>query len=208
MSPLACRQHSWEVVRQLGLRENPELPLLDPARICHSLSELVGRLLVMSAAAFCVYGFDRARALAWLKRERCTRFLVPAEQEFLEGDDSHKTQMFWQIQGVWVLCWAVGGLPELDLTAKHAPNTLARAVPNVPKDEPAGPFRAKAKLRPAREVISKCDLAYCLHWALRDARLNRRRPRRAPPYEAVYERRRALEWLLCDEEWDEVPMDT
>jgi len=208
MTPTTIRQSSWKVVRRLGLEDNPALPLLDDVPIARTVTEVVGRCLIMSASAHCFYGFDRARALAWLKRERCVRWLTAGDREFFRGDDSNKAQMFWQIEGVWVLSWSVGAMPELDLTARHAPDNLVRALPDLPKDESAAEFRKRAKLRPAEEVLAKCDLAYCLHWALREASLTGKQAKRAPAYDAVYERRKALEWLLCDEPWDDVPMDT
>jgi hypothetical protein len=207
MEPSERRARSWKVVRKLGLAYNPHLPLLPDTQICRTASQVVGRLLVMAACGFCYYKFDRGRALAWLKRERCLRYLTHRERQFLGGDDSHAPQMYWQINGLWVLCWAVGAMPTLDV-AGSVPETLVHSIPAIPKDESAGPFRRRAKLRSAGEILDHCDLAYCLHWALRDARLRGRRLPRTPEYEQVYERRRALEWLLCDEDWDEVTMDT
>ncbi len=66
----------------------------------------------------------------------------------------------------------------------------------------------KARLRSDDQIVSAADLAYCLHWAIRQSELEGKRPPgKVPPY-VVVERRRALEWLLSDEDWDDVPLDT
>jgi len=81
-------------------------------------------------------------------------------------------------------------------------------LPDIKNAAPSRAFQAGLKLRSAADLLQAADLAYCLHWAIRDAELNGNvAPGRVPP-EVVVERRRALEWMMGDEYWDDVNLDT
>ncbi len=81
-------------------------------------------------------------------------------------------------------------------------------LPNLKASEASAEFRNRVNPRSVAEVVVVCDLAYCLHWAIRQSELRRERlPGNLKPY-VVLERRRALEWLLSQEAWDEVPLHT
>jgi hypothetical protein len=61
--------------------------------------------------------------------------------------------------------------------------------------------RAEAELRDAEEISAALDLARCLTWGLGDPELSLGfSPGEVEPY-VVWERRRALEWLL-GADWD------
>jgi hypothetical protein len=81
-------------------------------------------------------------------------------------------------------------------------------LPNLKVSQSSGDFRKKAHPRPLEQVVAACDLAYYLHWAIRQAELSGKQPPGNLKSYVVVERRRALEWLLSKEDWDEVPLDT
>ena len=62
--------------------------------------------------------------------------------------------------------------------------------------------------RPQEAILSQFDLAYCLHWAVRDAMLKGQAVPGKLSGNAIIERRRALEWVAGEEAWDEVLLDT
>jgi hypothetical protein len=74
--------------------------------------------------------------------------------------------------------------------------------------QPTGEIRGALALRPTTEIAAAADLAYCLHWAVRDARLNDRRAPSGLEELEVMERRRALDWLLGNDDWYSVSLDT
>ncbi len=81
-------------------------------------------------------------------------------------------------------------------------------LPNLKQSQSSTDFRKKANPRPLEQIVMACDLAYFLHWAIRQAELSGKQPpANLKPY-VIVERRRALEWLLSKEAWDEVPLDT
>lgn len=80
--------------------------------------------------------------------------------------------------------------------------------PDLKKEEDSKTFMLKGEIRTLEEIASACDLAYCLHWSLRQAQHEEKPvPGKAAPH-VIIERRRALEWLISSEPWDEVSLDT
>ena len=84
-----------------------------------------------------------------------------------------------------------------------------RVLPDLKADEPTTRLRVRAgSLRSAEEILSALDISYCLHWAIRDAALTcSPAPAKLTGY-VIVERRRALEWLVSEEGWDELTLDT
>jgi hypothetical protein len=69
-------------------------------------------------------------------------------------------------------------------------------------------YKARVKLRTLEDIVIASDLAYCLHWAVTQACLeNNMLPGNVDPY-VIIERRRAFDWMLSLEDWDEVNLDT
>jgi len=80
--------------------------------------------------------------------------------------------------------------------------------PDTTEDVTTEAFKRGLKLRDKSEVVSKADLAYCLHWAVRHAEINGQGTPGKVPANVVAERRRALEWMMGQDDWDEVTLDT
>jgi hypothetical protein len=206
MDPAAIRDESIAVAGRLGHQVSTELPLLDLDVRLRGQDEVVRRCLAQYVAVAVAYGYGRDRAWAWLKREGLSDEVAPSERSFLEGaGDADTTKA--GVESLWTLCWALGIVGYLDFS-KLCGGNLVRLFPDLKIDDAAGPFMAKARLRSLDEIAAAVDLAYCLHWAITNAGLSGQKlPGRVPPY-VVIERRHALEWMLSDEDWDEVPLDT
>ena len=63
-------------------------------------------------------------------------------------------------------------------------------------------------MRDLSELAAQLDLAYCLHWAVRDALNQRRAVSGVVDEQELRCRRLALEWLLTTDPWDEITLDT
>lgn len=197
---------SSKTARILGYEVNDALPYLDDRFAPRPVAEVVDRLLSLLSVVACSYGFDSQLALSWLDREHLSANLTEREAEFLRGrGDKLSFQM--QVEALFALAWAVGLPVEMDYS-KPCPNDLVRLLPDLKRQESSSAFRASAHLRTDKEIVSALDLAYCLHWAIRQAESEERpTPGRVPPH-VVTERRRAFEWLGGNEQWDEVALDT
>lgn len=206
MDMASIRQQSWDIAAKLGFPKNDALPLLDNVYMTRSKDDVVNRIFAMLCVAASAYGLDRKKAFAWLEREGGIHLLAQSEREFLNGIQQNTARFREQIEGMWALCWCLGIVPELDFS-KPCSGDFVKLLPDLKKDEVGAAFRGKASIRNSQEVVTKCDLAYCLHWGVVHEGLSGILEK-TTKNQVVIERRRALEWMFSDEVWDEVPLDT
>jgi hypothetical protein len=201
------RKQSFKTASSLGFTVNKTLPLLDDVQTMRTTDEAIERLLCMHATAACAYGFDREKAKVWLERESIFGKLTTVERQFIDVGAGVPDQFKIQIEGMWALAWSLGVVPCLDF-GKNCDNRFVMVLPNLKVGEKSDALRSKVTSHAIDEIVAACDLAYCLHWAIRQARLDGSKPPgKVEPY-VIKERRRALEWLLCSEPWDKVSLDT
>lgn len=207
MDVATIRRQSIKTASSLGYPVHEVLPLLDRVQGARTSDGTVARLLCLHAAAACAYGFDEPEALDWLRQERAFDDLAPSERRFLESGDGDPDRFKVRIEGMWALAWTLGLVAKLDF-GKGCDKDFVRLLPDLHTAQSSSGLRAKVKPRSSDEILEACDLAYCLHCWTRQAQLgNRRVPGKVPPF-VVEERRRALDWLLGDVDWDEVSLDT
>jgi hypothetical protein len=110
---------------------------------------------------------------------------------------------------LFTLAWAVGLIEGADDFAAFVPDSLIHVVPHPPPQA-----TSIASVRPRVEpvdcvrIIGALDLAYCLRWGVVESTLRGDELPAAPHPRVVVERRQALEWILGDQPWDDVLMDT
>ena len=203
----ATRKQSLETANELGYPINESLPFLDAATVIRSCDEIVDRILAMLCVAACAYGFDSQNASAWLARETSDPHLTPSESRFLQIRTGDPRMFRERIEGIWALAWSIGVVPDLDFEKPCATNFVL-CLPDLKGNKSSAAFRENCMLRPHEQVVSACDLAYCLHWAIRELKLKGMDvPNAVAPY-VIIERRHALEWLLTSVDWDDVTLDT
>lgn len=208
MDTTAIRQRSLQEAARLGYAVSAELPLSDSEVQARDVDELVDRCLVLHALIAVAYGFPRVAARTWLRQEDLIGSLTASERLYLDAGDASDDEFYRGLsESVWALIWALGVAPRLDF-ATSCPEDLVGMLPNLHTAERSSTFRSRAQQRSTDEILAAADLAYCLHWAVVDASLRGSAPPGRVPAWIVVERRRALEWVLSDEDWDEVPLDT
>lgn len=198
------RELSRVQATQLGYTVNRALPPLDAPVSLRRIEDVATRMLCVHAISAVAHDFSRPMVMSWLKRERLVESMAPSELKFLkQGGDIAEMQC--RVNALFALAWATQ-IERVFNFAMECPETLAGALPDF-EDGSSSAFRQKVSLRSAREIVEMADLAYCLHWSIRDAVLRKQRPpgRLHPIY--VIERRRALEWLIGKDSWDEVSLD-
>lgn len=201
------RKASLAVAKHLGYPVNEALPLLDESVIIRTVDDIVDRLLAMLCVAACAYGFDNQKAANWLRRETTVDLLTDAERRFLQTQAGDRRTFMAQIEGLWALAWSIRSESSLDF-GTPCPQDFVTRLPDLKGNGSSVSFRDAANVRPLSEIVSASDLAYCLHWAIRDTQLrNAKLPGKGNEY-VIVERRRALAWLLTEEPWDEITLDT
>lgn len=204
----AVRSKSELEARRMGYSINPALPLLEPLSIVRSKDDVVDRLLVLGCVVAIAHGSRKEVGLPWLEREGLAESLTAREREWIASLDENDRRIFRaQEESAWALMWALGFVARLDFDSYCEP-TLARMFPSIRNGEGSARFREQSRLRSESEIVDAIDLAFCVHWAVRDASLRRTGlPNDILPY-VIAERRRALEWLTTPVNWDDVTFDT
>ncbi|MGB7655141.1 MAG: DUF4272 domain-containing protein [Novosphingobium sp.] len=182
------------------------LPLLDQP-LPRTTNEAIDRLLCLNAVAAIAHGFPRSDAEGWLRQEQLFAKLDASESRFLKKQ-SQMTAMFkWQVFGIHILLWALGGLDRMSLD-EPCPDDLVRKLPNLKTMDSSAAFRDGLKLRPIAELVALADLAYCMHWGMREANLRKGTTQSQMAELEIVERRRALDWLIQDDDWYTMSLDT
>jgi Domain of unknown function (DUF4272) len=198
---------SRKLASEKGVTIPDSLPLLEDDLTPRDQNEAISRLLCLNATAAVAYGFAKAKAMAWIDRENLATFLMDDERRFLEKGEGIPRGFIMQIEGMWALAWALNLVSELDFWKDCASN-FDSLFPDLRTRETSSAFRQRAAFRSPDELVSACDLAYSLHWAVRQAEIeNKLPPAKLKPY-VVVKRRRALEWVLSTEEWNDISLDT
>ncbi|MFO0782919.1 MAG: DUF4272 domain-containing protein [Phycisphaerales bacterium] len=183
------------------------LPLLDSGLTPRSREEVIGRSLAITAVSATCNGLNKEVAREWVTSEGLGAFLTPSEHGFLYEGLRGRPAFLFQIEGLWALLWALGFVDQLD-HSQVCSERLVTLLPDLRVPEPSGTFRALARLRKADELLQELDLEYCLHSAICDAELRGRADSLSLVSYAVVERRRALEWLMSGDAWDDVELNT
>lgn len=201
-----ARSKTLEILAGKGLVIPKSLPLLEEDQL-RSTDEILDRLLCMTATAAVSYGFNRKNALTWLTQENLTSKLLVDEKKFIEGSIGNSKSFQIRIEGMWALAWAISIVDELDFWQDCDPQFVT-ILPNLRIYESSLRIRKSARLRSFTEVIAARDIAFCLHWILRDDILNNRPVSGGLKHYVVVERRRALDWMVRGEDWNDGDLDT
>lgn len=201
---------SKKLVCSLGYPFNPNLPFIDPIILSRTTEEVTGRILAMNVSIACSYGFPKVNALDWLEKEGIKQYLCNSESDYLHDISSMNQAMLqWQVESLWALTWAAGYHTNLDFKTPCS-NDFVYMFPNLKSNESSNTFRQSCKLRPAEDIAKKIDAAYCLHWGINQLYLTgqHRSTKERLSDQMIVERRRGLEWLVSDCDWDSIPLDT
>jgi hypothetical protein len=200
------RAQTVAILEKLGVSLPQHLPFLE-ARTIRNKEEIVSRLLAMTALAAVSYGFEKSKAIKWIDNENLRSVLTKTEQNFLFDSVGDPLAFRVRIEGMWALAWALEIVPKLDFTKECAPDFVTE-LPNLRVDQPGERIRTRALLRSSDSILLALDLAFGLHWYLREAQVNSRLLNQNFKLHVIEERRRALEWITGRGEWDSISLDT
>lgn len=205
----AMRAESERVAKTLGYPIHSGLPRLDDSLVLRPQDEIASRALALLCVVVRAYGFSSdTNVREWIKSENLARHLTPDEEHFLyHGDQTKVTELKTREECLWAFAWVLGFHDSLEF-GEYCQPTLSSFFPRFNEGETSEKFRSRCRLRPLSEILAKADLAYCLHWAIREGQLKQKRLKVAVHPYVVIERRHALEWMLSREHWDDVSLDT
>ena len=114
----------------------------------------------------------------------------------------------WRSEAVWMLLWTINKVDKLELPTEQV--EIPEIVSRLPEFLTAPTeFIKNAIVRPITEILDISDLTYRLHWATRNADLNKQPMPANLSLSIVMERHYAINWVTyCADEWDEITTDT
>lgn len=130
------------------------------------------------------------------------------EQRILDG--SYSTQdaidIDWAYEAYWALCWYLGFVEDIRDGSELC--DCDKAVSFLRKAASMQEFIDHCSVRSKEELLDMQDLYYRYQWAINDAKVNPASSAGALNPSVVIERRRALEWIISEEnDWYDLDLD-
>lgn len=197
------RQRSLFMARRLGYPVDVSLPLMVDG-VLRDKDAVVDRMLVLDVMIGCASGLPPEIGADWVEESGIAGAVAPSEERVLAGrSDEVPVRLLDRMEALWALGWAASLFRTLDFGRICGPE-LAMIFGDLEDLRGVRALRKRCKLRRYEEVLAACDLARCLHRGIVIADKNGAAPPGKVQPQVIVERRRALEWLLNDQGWDDV----
>jgi hypothetical protein len=204
--------------RSLAILKTEQVPINDYLPLTETETDSTRRTseqVATRAMALCVValkaeGLEQEIVIHLVQKYELASAFTPKETQFINNPSPKqrdRIQFVWRYECFWVMLWALGFIDRLDRPDKIC--QVKRAVEFLHENGRNG-FLKKANLRPQAEILDAADLIYRYHWAIVDARINKRHTPAGLDGGVVMERHYALNWLIgyMGQDWDDVSTDT
>jgi hypothetical protein len=168
--------------------------------------------LILVAAGAVADGLDRGEVRDWLTRQKLWPSATLSEKAFFDSKSPSEKDVIrfsWQVEGVYVLGWALGLLPKM--APPIAQIGIGEIIDQIPAlGESVTEFVSNSSLRAADEILAAADFLFDAHSYCRSAESRGIPERHGYDAEVAEERHRAINWLIGYQraDWDQVPTDT
>lgn len=203
------RENTVRVLTQREIPYLPQLPLIDelPEEKWKTAQQIARRLIVLYTLTGLSHDADSKKLLAWLESESLGDEILDDERKYFEKKELSKKDIIrlsWNQESLFTLAWCLGLQRELPLPDREA--DLSSIFAKIPPQIAASKFVVQSKRIERRRILQEADLYYCYHWATRH-------PEKwthpvSLSLDVVIERRRALDWVISDERFNEIALDT
>lgn len=216
MDFIAIREQSVRRLRRWKLSDPGSLPLHGESDFewVRETAAVADRCHAIAAALALVHRAPVATVRAAIDEHGLERSLGARERELLrvleggaETDAGELQQVLvdisWREEALYALLWVLGLVEDLP------PDRMCPKDPVYERLAPGlhpGNARGDLRMRPLSEIAAMLDLYYCLHWHARKAQYHGDIWDDEIAPGVVLERRRALEWLFQDEQWEDVDL--
>lgn len=136
-------------------------------------------------------------------------YLTELEESVVKGNVSKQEliNLTWQYESCYVLMWVLGIIDNLPFPSEAC--DVEQIIKPIAESNTFEEVLSKCKVRDIEEILDELDIEYRYHWACVDKRAcNPDTEIGNLNSEIVYERRRALEWLFVNEDWNDISLDT
>ncbi len=198
------RKSSLKKARKLGYQIPDKLPLLDMRLTIRSKEETGRRMIAIKAVVACAFSQENIKQTKkWIEKEHISEFLTPSECLFIFDQKGDREKFELQIESLWMLAWCTSLVKEMNF-GEYCGDFLSELMPSIANCDPATPFPGSLEMRPHNIIVEALDLAYCLNWSMINARINSQPPPGKVREYVIEYRRKALEWVVSEEDWDKV----
>ena len=198
-------------LKKRGYPINPHLPQIEELadlRIASSL-QVRRRCLILASVCGRAYGAKYDVVAPWIDNHGLREFCTEDEVELIDAkkpSEAQKAPFKRQPEALWEFAWVLKMIPEVD-HFKPCSDNLVHMFPK-PGDDPS-PFLAATEIQDADALYREADRLYRIHWAVRDAALNGRKPPNGQGEYLTLYRCQAINWTMQSEiPWDEVDVST
>lgn len=215
MTPDERKQHSESILKEKGVTVSTHLPCLMSASDIKlkSLDDICRRAiaaLLSTQIAIVIEDGDIEQAaffLGLMEHFGVKDSLNQLEKRIVDRTCSVQdiTDVVWEYESFWILAWALGFID--DITDAEVICDCQKAITLVSQCENYDDFKSRCNLRSADEILDMFDLYSRLDWAFTRKKHIPGTSTGELDEEIVYERRRALIWLICDtEDWYDISL--
>jgi hypothetical protein len=198
-------------LKKRGYPVNPHLPQieeLDDLRIASSL-DIRRRCLILASVCGRAYGAKYELVVPWIDDHGLRQFCTEGEVELIDEkrpSESQKAPFRLQPEALWEFGWVLKIIPSVD-HFKPCSENLVHMFPK-PGEDPSA-FLGSTELQDSEALHREADRLYRIHWAVRDAALNGRKPPNGQGEYLTLYRLQAINWTVqSDVPWDEVDVST
>lgn len=203
------RNTNIQLLQSQKINLSASLPIIE-LQTPRDLEEIKGRMAVMNALVNISFDAPTFMIEEWVEAFNLSPFLSEWEYEVLQTENEDLEELDynslrWYLEGIWAFLWAVDLISTLD-ESNWCGNNMISLLPNLEKAENNSKIKKIKSLRATEEIYQMLDYYTLLHYYCtyesqqgRDPKVNEG---------LVYERRKALEWLMNKElDWDEVNLN-
>jgi hypothetical protein len=207
---MEIRKETIYRVDKAGYLTNNKLPIIDwNEKIVKTQTEIIYRSLCLSCIVYyCFKTTEKIRTsvLNWSKLNGVYDHFTPKEIEILSGKEFDLNETIRHVESMYTFAWCLGFYESN--TISMLPDSLADKFPLILEGEGIDDFVNKSNLIGYEKMYKELDFLYMLHWGITSSELSNLKIAKPIIEYVVRYRRKSLEWILGDFDWDEVSMDT
>jgi hypothetical protein len=226
LTPRERRDNSIERLKKMGISYNGHLPLIESSNeiTVKDLDVICKRAIacLLSASCAATIGSEKDATIADIIKLHVGYLsyydiayddLLPQEKLIFSSNFTQQNviNVAWSYEIYWGIIWASNLITNKEMINASEVCNVKRAIALLLEtSDDYDFFKGLCKLRSVEKILDMLDLYYCYHWACRQKGLHPDTTNIGKlNEEVVMERRKALEWLIREEQdWDEIPLDT
>jgi hypothetical protein len=198
------RKESLQKIESYNLKVNHTLPLLDDSWLKRTLSETISRVLCLNSILILSNNMmPRESIIEWIENNNLKNALSEIEKDYIffnkKDEDFRKN-----VESIYMFSWILKLVNKIQVT-DQIPNDLITKI-TVNTGESIFEFQKRCSLRAYEEILQEADFLYCLDWSNKNYYFETRKEKFH--LYVIHYRRKAIEWIITDESWDKINLDT